>query len=180
MSEDQIREILIPATEVLFWREYKDDDAREMHWREIERGFVDRAYLSDRLHAKDTADIFAKQRRERMTPFWLAWYYLRENLPAAIVNLPTPDTDSEKIDPDAAARAARETLAIFYSQTAATYPDDVWITFEEASELTNLTASELSKLCNSGKVRSQGKHKGRKLHCGDVARCKTERSKRGE
>ncbi|MGO9599983.1 MAG: hypothetical protein ACLP7Q_18490 [Isosphaeraceae bacterium] len=54
--------------------------------------------------------------------------------------------------------------------------EGVWISFAQAQLMTGLTPDRISKLCKSGKVRSQGKRKGRKVHSGDLASFLSERS----
>ncbi len=47
---------------------------------------------------------------------------------------------------------------------------DVWISFAKAHEVTGLEFPHLTKLCNSGKVRSKGGRKGRQIHALDLMR----------
>ena len=45
---------------------------------------------------------------------------------------------------------------------------DVWISFAEAHTLTALENWEITRVCDSGKIKSQGKRKGRKVHKEDL------------
>jgi hypothetical protein len=54
----------------------------------------------------------------------------------------------------------------------------VWIPFASGSELTNLTAPEISRQCRLGKIRFQGKGRGRKIHAIDLMKCMKEREER--
>jgi len=56
---------------------------------------------------------------------------------------------------------------------------DVWISFAKAHEVTALESFEITRVCDSGKVRSQGKRKGRQVHLGDLVRFMLERGKNG-
>jgi hypothetical protein len=55
-------------------------------------------------------------------------------------------------------------------------PDDKdeWITFKQAKALTAWKDYAITRACDSGKVRSKGKGKGRLVHAGDLARYLTE------
>jgi hypothetical protein len=54
----------------------------------------------------------------------------------------------------------------------------VWISFAQAKKMTGLRDDEITRACDSDKVRSQGKRRGRRVHSGDIARFVTERSGR--
>lgn len=54
--------------------------------------------------------------------------------------------------------------------------DDAYIGFKEAKALTALEPYELSRICASGVVRSQGGRRGRRVHAGDLARYMKERN----
>jgi hypothetical protein len=117
MLQDDLVEVLIRASSPLFWRCFKEDRASEKQWRAIEHDF-DRDHIPDRLQAKEFADQYASIANRHIGSFWRARHYLMENLPAAAVNLPTPDTDPAGIDPDIAARSVREALSMLSGRPA--------------------------------------------------------------
>ena len=49
-------------------------------------------------------------------------------------------------------------------------PDQsVWVSFTQAQAMTGLQPWEITRACENGKIRSQGKRKGRKVHSGDLS-----------
>jgi hypothetical protein len=56
---------------------------------------------------------------------------------------------------------------------------DVWISFAEASKMTGLEFYQITRACDSGNIRFQGDHRGRKVHLVDLKRFIFERSKNG-
>jgi hypothetical protein len=50
------------------------------------------------------------------------------------------------------------------------YDPSAWISFAEVEAMTGYRPDEITRACDSGVVRSEGKGRGRRVHAGDIAR----------
>ncbi len=108
------------------------------------------------------------------------WHYYGDDPSDYMIHrqewLPDPAPEDPAESPELAAAPPSGNGRAAAMESAPDADDDVWISFAAAHEMTGLHNGQITRLCDSRRVRSKGKRKGRKVHSADLSRFMSERA----